>query len=305
MKRSIIALAATVGLVLGGATYQATDSDPAPKTNTQARTLVGPGPYVDKIVVYIVENHSYDQMKSQMPWLWSQSLKYGYATKSYGNTHPSQPNYIVMAAGSRKGVTSNSSVKLKGDSIFRLARKAGKTAKTAAQGMKTKCNRSGTSPYGYRHNPEVSFTDATAVKECKIYNYDYAAFPGDVDAGRIGNIHFVIPDNNHNGHDKSLKVADDWIKDSVNKVKTGPDYASGRLAIIITADEDDKKSGQHILTTVIHESQNHNVVTTKLTHYSLNRTLARVVGLQPMTGLAEDATDLAEAFGLPLEMQTP
>jgi hypothetical protein len=47
------------------------------------------------------------------------------------------------------------------------------------------------------------------------------------------------------------------------------DWKAGRLAIIVLADENDSTQGNKVLTTVIHRSQSHRVVTTALTHYSL------------------------------------
>ena len=57
----------------------------------------------------------------------------------------------------------------------------------------------------------------------------------------------------------------------MQKVFAGPDWKSGRLAVVLTADEDDHTQGNKVLTVVIHPSQGHHVVGTRLTHYSLTR----------------------------------
>ena len=50
---------------------------------------------------------------------------------------------------------------------------------------------------------------------------------------------------------------------------------------------------------VIHPSQDHRVVTTRLTHYSLTRLYDEVAGL-PYLRNAATAPSMATAFGLPL-----
>jgi acid phosphatase len=109
----------------------------------------------------------------------------------------------------------------------------------------------------------------------------------------------LIPDNCHNSHDCSITTADNWIADRVEVAMSGPDYKTGRLLIIVTADEDDHNEGNRILTAVIHASQKSNVVTKPLTLYSLHRLLADIGNLQPMNK-GRNAPDMAKAFGLPL-----
>jgi hypothetical protein len=298
MKRILVVLA----LVLAACASTST-SDAEPRTLAEPAPTVAPSPAVtpaSKVLVIVEENHSFAQMKAQMPYLWSLSQQYGFATNSHGNYHPSQPNYHVILSGSNRGVTSNSAKYVTGSTVLDLTRKTGRTAKTTADGMgKTnRCLTKNNGKYVARHNVEVFYKDQR--KGCTISNYDYAYFAGDAKAGKLGNIHLLIPSNAHNGHDASLKTADDWLKKALAPVFAGPDWTSGKLAIVITADEDDKKSGQKILTAVIHPSQSHNVVTTYLDHVSLHKTLARFGHVAPLGTKAAAATDLATAFGLPV-----
>ena len=75
------------------------------------------------------------------------------------------------------------------------------------------------------------------------------------------------------------------------------DFRRGRLVVIVTADEDDHHSGNTVLTSVLTPRVSHRVVTTELTHYSLTRFLAQVLGVPPL-GAGATAPDLAAAFGL-------
>ena len=68
-----------------------------------------PLPKPDHIVIVIEENHSFAQIIDSplAPYLNSLARKGALLTNSYGITHPSQPNYIALFAGSIEGVNGN------------------------------------------------------------------------------------------------------------------------------------------------------------------------------------------------------
>ncbi len=301
MRRIITGLAAALATFAPLAACDSNDPGPSQATRfadvqTHSRVLQ-PLP-ADKIIVVVVENKGYTQMLASAPWIKSQALKYGYATNMKAITHPSQPNYTAMVEG-RLGVTSNSYKQLSQPSILGNTWKAGRTAKVIADGMGTdRCRQTnGGTKYVFRHNPWVPYKTERAL--CEKYNFDLKYLAGDVAAARLPNVGFLIPNNCNNAHDCSIRTADNWIKAKVELLQSGPDWQAGRLAIVITADEDNKKEDNRILTVVIHPSQSGNVVTTPLTLYGLHRTLARF-GHTPPLNNGKTATDLATAFGLPV-----
>ena len=95
-----------------------------------------------------------------------------------------------------------------------------------------------------------------------------------------------------------LLEADEWIRDQVGLVLSGPDFATGRLAVVITADEDDGSDNNRILTVVAHPGLQHVVVHAQLDHYSLSRTYADVAGVPPLQQAAQAPDHCSEAFGL-------
>jgi acid phosphatase len=116
-------------------------------------------------------------------------------------------------------------------------------------------------------------------------------------AGTLPNVGEVTPNLNNDGHDGSLAAADTWLQGWLPHIMAGPDYRSGRLAIVITADEDDHNQGNTVLTTVVHPSQHSHVVRSALTHYSLTNVLAQV-GHGPCIANGCTAPNFADAFGL-------
>ena len=121
----------------------------------------------------------------------------------------------------------------------------------------------------------------------------------DAEADRLPDVGLVVPDLSDDAHDGSLGAADGWLRDRLPVVLASNDFTSGRLAVIVTADEDDRSSGNVVLTTVLHASLDgrHAVVSTPLTHYSLTRLYAQVSGAVPLAAGAT-APDLASAFDL-------
>ncbi|MCU1346306.1 MAG: phosphoesterase, partial [Acidimicrobiia bacterium] len=82
-------------------------------------------------------------------------------------------------------------------------------------------------------------------------------------------------------------------------ILAGQDFVTGRLAVVITADEDDSSQGNRVLTAVLHRSLDgaHLVTGTALNHYSLAAFYAKIVGMVPVRDAAT-AADMAAAFKL-------
>src|SRR4051794_35112003 len=134
-RRSAAPVAAVVAAVLIGVSGCAASSGrqgaaapqptvrPAAKPQTRAIT---------KVLTFIEENHSLDEMSGGMPYTYAQAKKYGYATDYTALAHPSLPNYLGIAGGSTFGVTDDAppaSHPLDSTTVFGQAIAGGKTAK--------------------------------------------------------------------------------------------------------------------------------------------------------------------------------
>ncbi len=305
--RGILAVAALV--LLGSALAGCGATTPSPRANAQhAAASPSTAPALSratKVLVVIEENHSYDQMRQGMPFLAGLSERYGYATRWSAIAHPSEPNYLAIAGGSTFGVTDDgppqdhASKIGNAPSVFDLALRAGKTAATYAQSMRDACHLSDhprTNPtYVVRHNPWVFFPAGRA--DCQKEDRPVGAFARDARTNGLPNVGFLIPDLDHDAHDGTLAVADDWLRSTLGPALRSEDFRTGRLVVIVTADEDDHTAGNTVLTSVLTPALSHKVVDTPLTHYSLTRYLCQVLGV-PMLGNASTAPDLGAAFGL-------
>ena len=255
-------------------------------------------PTVTKLLVFIVENHSLQQVRDGMPWVSRLADTYGYATRYRAITHPSLPNYLAIAGGDTFGVTDDkppADHPLPGPSVFGRAVRTGQTATTYAEGMTSRCQLTNEGRYAVRHNPWTYFSSERRL--CRRHDVPLTQLAGDITDGVLPAVGLVIPDVCNDAHDCSLGTANTWLKREVGAVLDGPDFASGDLAVVITADEDDRRHGNRVLTVVAQPDLSHVVVRRALTHYSLSRSYAEVAGVQPL-GQARTARSLLRAFGL-------
>ena len=284
-----------------------TSSTPTP---TPSPTSSAPAPgAVTKLLTVVVENHSLGQVQSGMPYVDGLAKRFGYASNYTAIRHPSLPNYLAMAGGDTFGVTDDaapSSHPLAGDSVFDQALAVGRTAGTYAESMTSNCQLTSSGRYAVKHNPWAYFAGSTQRANCKLHNLpagtpSSGAMHNAVAAGTLPDAGYWIPDLCDDAHDCSLTTADNYLKSWLPQIMAGPDFTSGRLAIVITADEDDSKSGNVVLTAVLHRSLDgsHKVVTAALNHYSLLRLYDQVLGA-PLLRNAATASNMATAFGLPI-----
>jgi hypothetical protein len=253
-----------------------------------------------KILVVIEENHSLSQMRAGMPFLAGLSEQYGYATRWSALTHPSEPNYLAIAGGSTFRVTDDGAPSRnapqvgQAPSVFDQALGAGKSAATFAESMPQNCYDHDAGNYAVRHNPWVYFGRGRAT--CLAHDVGLSGFAAAAAANALPDVAFLIPNLVHDAHDSSLGDADAWLQQQLTPVLHSADFSSGRLVVVVTADEDDKHSGNIVLTSVLSTRLHHKVVSAPLTHYSLTRFIAQVLH-QPPLGQGKDAPDMRTAFG--------
>jgi acid phosphatase len=295
-----VALLAALGVLTAWPEGGRASAAPTPVSvpgNREAVTT-DPTPQVTKVLVFVVENHSLNQMQADMPFVYGLAQQYAYATSYTAIRHPSLPNYLAIAGGSTFRVTDDRSPaahRLHGASVFSQTRAAGLQAKVYADSMPRTCALTNAGRYAVRHNPWTYFVDDR--RACRRYDVPAAALGPDADAGTLPNVGMVIPNLVHDAHDASLAVSDAWIRKKITRIQAGPDWQSGRLAIVVTADEDDHHQGNTVLTVVASKHQAHAVVSTPLTHYSLTRFLDDVAGV-PYLRKAATAPSLTTAFGV-------
>jgi acid phosphatase len=253
-------------------------------------------PTITKVLTFVVENHSLQQMKTSMPYVYRLARRYAYADHYRAITHPSLPNYLAMVSGSTHDVTDDgdpSQHALDGETVFDQALGLDRTATVYADAMTHRCQLGNQGRYAVRHNPWTYFVDGRA--SCRRHDVPIRRLASDTKGGRLPNAGMVVPDLVHDAHDAPLGTADTWLARQINLVRSGPDWRSGHLAIVVTADEDDYSGDNTVLTVVASRYQPRLVVHAPLTHYSLTGLYAAVLGATPV-GEAAAAASMADAF---------
>jgi hypothetical protein len=296
-----IALTGILALGLGGCA----PANPAVSRTASPSGLPATTPKagaVTKVLAFIEENHSLSQMRADMPYTFGLARRFGYATSYRGIGHPSLPNYIAIAGGKTYGITNDDSPSanpVSGPSVFGQALAAGKTAAVYVDGMRESCMaKDGGSGYAVKHNPWPYFIKEQAA--CRRFDLPADRLHAAVADGSLPEIGMVIPNLCNDAHDCPLGTADAWFQGWMAEIFRGPDWVSGHLAVVLTADEDDGSANNKVLTVVIHPSQKANVVTASLSHFSLTRLYEEVAGT-PYLFQAVSAPSLATAFNLPME----
>jgi acid phosphatase len=292
--RRLLLLPVLVATLLAGATpASALFPDPGDPVVRPARTQP---PAITKVLTFVVENHSLRQMNASMPYIYRLARTYAYADHYQAITHPSLPNYLAMASGETHGVTDDgdpSEHPLDGQTVFDQALTLGRTATIYADSMTSRCQLGSSGRYAVKHNPWAYFVDGR--DGCRRHDVPVRRLAADIEAGRLPNAGMVIPDLVHDAHDASLGAADDWLKAQIRTVRQGPDWRSGHLAIVVTADEDDHAGDNTVLTVVASRYQHELVVHAPLDHYSLTGLYDAVLGATPL-GAAAGAPSMAGAF---------
>lgn len=258
-----------------------------------------------KVLVVVLENRGVSATLRLMPFLASQSRGYAKASNYHAVKHPSLPNYLIMAGGSTFGVTDSKAPaahRLGGSSVFGQVIAKGRSAKTYAEGMTTNCQQKNTGRYAVRHNPWTYFASSRERSLCLRYDVPLGTrtngpLQRDVAAGQLPTFSMVIPDLCHDAHDCRLATADAWLKPWLRQIEAGPDFRAGRLAVVVTFDEDGGTLGNQVLTAVMHPARRGVVVTRRLDHYALSATASRLAWTTPLRR-AIGTPDFLRAFRL-------
>ena len=257
----------------------------------------------NRVVVVVFENKSYDQVRFQ-PYTTSLIAQGGTLTQSYGVTHPSQSNYFALWAGNLLGVTSNNcpapGSPFSAENLGHACEAMGKTWRAYSENLPsagaTGCSYDGNATSGLytrKHDPWTNFSNVTHTNE-----RPYSDLAADIAGHTLPNLVFIVPNNCHNTHNSStagcgIADGDAWLAANLPAVigALGPDGV-----LILTWDEDDNFSNNHILTVFVGPHvQPGSTATRVVQHYTIVRTICDLLGL-PTFGAAAAETPITEIW---------
>lgn len=235
---------------------------------------------IKHVVIIILENtNGSDALKQH--FLKSLTTKGAYLAQSFAITHPSQPNYIALVAGSTLGVTGDGNVIVDALHLGDLLDAKGKTWKAYAEDLPSAtCFLGATNAnYARKHEPFISFKSVqNNPAQCnKIV--PSGQFFTDLAANNLPTFSIYVPNQKNDGHDTGVAFADKWLQTTFGTIMSDPKVVQDTL-FIVTFDEDNFTSVNQIYTALVgaavKASAKSNV---HYTHYSVLRTIEEIFQL--------------------------
>jgi hypothetical protein len=243
----------------------------------------------------VEENHSYGQIIGSKSAPYINSLAKGGAnlTQMYAETHPSQPNYYDLFSGATQGITDDSCITPGFSSAANLGSEliaAGKPWVSYNESLPyqgdTVCT-SGTT-YAQKHNPWFGFSNVpySTADTFAQFPTDYTTLPP---------VTFITPNLDDDMHDGTVKQGDSWLQTNLGAYATWA--KSNNSMLVVTWDEDDGTSGNHVATVLYGQPvTSGSSSSATYNHFSLLRTIEDMEGL-PYAGSSATASDITGIWG--------
>jgi len=225
-------------------------------------------PRPDHVVVVIEENHAYSEIigASSAPYINSLASQGAVLSNSHAVTHPSEPNYLALFAGSTFGLSDDScphtftGTNLAQGLIQARDSFGGYSEDLPSVGY-TGCK---SADYARKHSPWVNFTNVPAS-----VNMPFSSFPTNFSS--LPTVSIVIPNLQNDMHDGTIEQADTWLKSHIDSYVAWA--KTNKSLLIVTWDEDDKSSGNQIPTIFVGPMVKAGNYSENVNHYNVLRTL--------------------------------
>jgi len=268
-------------------------------TASETPTAVGSGsstaapvafPHFDHIVVAIEENHGYSEIigSSSAPYINSLATQGALFTDSHAITHPSQPNYLALFAGSTLGVTGDAcqtslaGPDLGGELLAQSQTFTGYSESLPSVGF-TGC---ASGNYARKHGPWVNFSDVPTSD-----NQPFTNFP--TDFTKLPTVTFVVPNLQDDMHNGTIEQADSWLQGHLGSYISWADTHNSLF--ILTWDEDEGSDTNQIATIFMGAHVKVGQYTKTINHYSVLSTIEDIYGL-PYTHNASEGMAIKDVW---------
>lgn len=239
-----------------------------------------------------MENYNYSQIigNSSAPYINSFAKAHALFTNSFAVSHPSEPNYLALFSGSTQGLTSDACpVTYSGQNLAtELAAKGYSFAAYAENWPGTHaCTASPSSSvssgylYWRKHAPWASFSN---VPLSDAHTYSGPGTP------LTGTVNFVVPNICDDMHDCSVAAGDAWLSKNIPPIVNYNSTHNGLL--IITFDEGDNSTTNHIVTIAAGPMVHNGTYTQTINHYNVLRLIEANFGL-PLLGASANAAAIS------------
>jgi hypothetical protein len=286
----------------------ATPVPATPAPATPATTQAAPPPPAAgprHIMVIVMENREASSVLGQpdAPYINSLANGYGQATRWYGVSHPSLPNYLAMISGSDQGVHDDGTgYSFGGTTLVDQLAARGIGWKAYMEDMPAPCFGGGSyGGYAKKHDPFVYFSSITGNPAQCGRVVPHGQLGSDLQTGTAPPFLFVTPNGCHDGHDCGNAAADAWLQGEMQTVMNSSWYRQGG-SVVITWDEGGSRNGccggaaGGQIATIVVTAAGQRRLDTPGDHYGMLRALEEAYGV----GLLGRAADPASGDLRPL-----
>jgi acid phosphatase len=252
-------------------------------------------PHLDHIVVLVEENHSISEIlgSADAPYLNALAQQGALFADAHAVSHPSEPNYLALFAGSTLGLSSDACPEsFAAPNLGSGLLAAGLTFTGYSESLPHAgyigCDDGNPFDplYARKHNPWVDFTDVPAAS-----NQPFSGFPADF--SQLPTVAFVVPNQQHDMHSGSIAAGDAWARQHVDLYAQWASTHNSLL--IVTWDEDDGSTANHILTLFVGAHVRAGSYGETINHYDVLRTIEALEGL-PLTANAASGMTIADVW---------
>ena len=222
----------------------------------------------EHVVVVVEENHPLPSIIGRPDARYFTSLARSGAslTGMYAITHPSEPNYLALFAGTTEGLSSDSCPHTyRGTNLGDQLRRAKRSFVGYAEGLPHQGYAGCTAgSYARKHVPWTDFADLPSN-----VNQPLTSFPRDF--AHLPSLSFVIPDLDHDMHDGTIAQADHWLHAHLDAYRRWA--MTHHSVLVVTWDEDDHSDKNRIPTIIAGQDVRVGTYREHADHYRLLRTL--------------------------------
>lgn len=169
-------------------------------------------PAQDHVVIVIFENQKASSIygNHSAPYFNQLANEGAKFTESYGDTHPSQPNYLAFFSGSTQGCrddrTPPKGAPYSAPNLASELIDTGKTFGGFSEDLpSTGFKGSASGLYVRKHNPWVNFANVP-----DSVNMPFSSFPSDY--SKLPTVSIVVPNMMNDIHDGTIAQGDEWLK---------------------------------------------------------------------------------------------
>jgi len=237
-------------------------------------------PRPDHVVLVIEENKSFKQIinNSAAPYINSLVPRAALFTQSFAIAHPSQPNYLALFSGDTHGVMDDRCpISLAGPNLASALGRKGLSFATYSQSMPsigyTGCVFGN---YYRKHNPAANWQGSSVSPDMNLpfttFHWNYSVLP---------TVSIVVPDQINDMHDgepqEAISRGDKWLQANIEPFLGWAQRNNSLL--ILTWDEDDDSSSNHIATIFVGPMVASGRYDNRIDHINVLRTLEDMYGL--------------------------